>query len=173
MNLSSVTSKIKFDRQAAASVIAVLLIAFAGYLVYSYFTKVGADSDSVLTIENLEETIGEIEVGDEELGSLQAPETEAAVALNESGAKEATDSEEGQVSGTSTEAWVATDYKEGDVSGETYTVKSGDTLWEIAEARYGSGFEWTKILEANKDKVGFLPNGTQALIEVGAELTLP
>jgi nucleoid-associated protein YgaU len=35
----------------------------------------------------------------------------------------------------------------------TYTVKSGDTLWNIAKKIYGDGSKYTKIYEANKDKV--------------------
>lgn len=33
----------------------------------------------------------------------------------------------------------------------TYTVKSGDTLWRIAETCYGDGSKYTQIFEANKD----------------------
>jgi len=70
-------------------------------------------------------------------------------------------------------AWTPNDYIQGDISGYSYTVKSGDTLWEISEGVYGSGFEWTKILDANKEAVGFLPNGSQALIVPGQVLSLP
>ncbi|MBU0975647.1 LysM peptidoglycan-binding domain-containing protein, partial [Patescibacteria group bacterium] len=69
--------------------------------------------------------------------------------------------------------WVANDYKKGDIKGDTYKVVWEDTLWEIAEARYGSGFEWVKILDANSDQIGFLPNGSQALIFPGQVLNLP
>ncbi len=82
--------------------------------------------------------------------------------------------EDGSVAGTSTiSSWVATDYKQGDISSGTYTVKEGDTLWEISEAVYGDGTMWNKILEANASDVGFLPNGSQALIITGQTLTIP
>jgi len=32
-----------------------------------------------------------------------------------------------------------------------YEVKSGDSLWKIAQAEYGNGNEWHRIFEANKD----------------------
>jgi nucleoid-associated protein YgaU len=69
--------------------------------------------------------------------------------------------------------WVANNYVEGDISGDSYAVVWGDTLWEISEARYGSGFEWNRILEANRAEIGFLPNGSQALIVPGQVLVLP
>ena len=34
-----------------------------------------------------------------------------------------------------------------------YTVKKGDCLWNIAKSYYGSGSLYTKIYEANKDKI--------------------
>lgn len=69
--------------------------------------------------------------------------------------------------------WVATDYREGDIQKGAYTVQTGDTLWEIAEAVYGDGTEWVKILNANAASVGYLPNGSQALIVPGQTLVLP
>ena len=69
--------------------------------------------------------------------------------------------------------WIANDYKSGDISGSNYTVVWGDTLWEIAEAKYGSGFEWGKIRDANLDIIGFLPDGSRALIIPGQVLALP
>jgi nucleoid-associated protein YgaU len=69
--------------------------------------------------------------------------------------------------------WIANDYSKDDIKGTSYTVKSGDTLWEIAEAVYGNGAEWTKILGANKASVDYLPNGSQALIRPGQVLVLP
>lgn len=68
--------------------------------------------------------------------------------------------------------WIATNYEYKDITTKTYTVKKGDTLWEISEAYYGSGFRWKEILELNNNKIGFLPNGSQALIVPGQVLTL-
>ncbi|MBU4380880.1 LysM peptidoglycan-binding domain-containing protein [Candidatus Parcubacteria bacterium] len=68
--------------------------------------------------------------------------------------------------------WYANDYKSGDITSGEYTVKEGDTLWEIAEAKYGSGFEWNKILTANSKSIGWLANGNP-LIEPGQVLVLP
>lgn len=72
-----------------------------------------------------------------------------------------------------TGAWKANDYKQGDIKTGSYTVKSGDTLWELAEGAYGNGADWVKILNANKGSIGYLPNGEQALIKPGQVLVLP
>ena len=36
---------------------------------------------------------------------------------------------------------------------QTYTVKSGDCLWNIAKKFYGNGTQWKKIYEANKSAI--------------------
>ena len=38
-------------------------------------------------------------------------------------------------------------------SGQNYTVRSGDCLWNIAKKFYGNGSQYTKIYNANKDKI--------------------
>lgn len=68
--------------------------------------------------------------------------------------------------------WTATDYVHGDIGIGEYEVRLGDTLWEISEAVYGSGFEWHKILDANSKSIGYLPNGSQALIIPGQILKI-
>ena len=53
-------------------------------------------------------------------------------------------------------------------SGKTYTVKAGDCLWNIAKKFYGNGALYTKIRDANKDKI---PNSD--IIYAGQVLTIP
>jgi len=51
---------------------------------------------------------------------------------------------------------------------KTYTVKSGDCLWNIAKKFYGNGSQYTKIYNANRSKIKN-PN----LIYPGQVLTIP
>lgn len=51
----------------------------------------------------------------------------------------------------------------------TYTVKSGDTLWKIAQRVYSDGDKWRKIYDANKKAVGPNPNA----LKVGVTLAIP
>ena len=51
---------------------------------------------------------------------------------------------------------------------KTWTVQKGDTLWGLAKKFYGNGSMYTKIYEANKDKITN-PN----LIYVGQVLKIP
>ncbi len=37
-----------------------------------------------------------------------------------------------------------------DITGGTYTVVSGDNLWDIATRAYGDGYQWVRIAEANE-----------------------
>lgn len=146
-----------------AAVGAGILVIIAGFLVYNYFSKVGEGEQLLEEGTNTEQVAEQEEEGAEK--EVAGDETQTA--------SEEAEGEEGTGGPESSYFWTATDYQEGDISGEEYTVKDGDTLWEIAEARYGSGFEWTKIRDANSDQIGMLPNGTQALITPGQTLTLP
>ncbi len=52
--------------------------------------------------------------------------------------------------------------------GQSYTVKSGDTLSKIAKAHYGDANQWRKIFEANRGTIS-----NPDLIQVGQQLTIP
>lgn len=52
---------------------------------------------------------------------------------------------------------------------QTYTVVSGDCLWNIAKRFYGNGSQYTIIYDANRDVIGGNPN----LIYPGQVLTIP
>lgn len=51
----------------------------------------------------------------------------------------------------------------------SYTVQSGDSLWNIAKEHFGSGNKWTDIYDLNSEVIGDNPN----LIFSGSELQLP
>lgn len=55
------------------------------------------------------------------------------------------------------------------VTPQTYTVKSGDCLWNIAKKFYGNGAKYTTIYNANRGTIGGNPN----LIYPGQVLTIP
>lgn len=52
---------------------------------------------------------------------------------------------------------------------QTYTVKTSDCLWKIAQRLYGDGSQYTKIYNANKKTIGNNPNK----IYPGQILTIP
>lgn len=56
----------------------------------------------------------------------------------------------------------------GSTGHRTYTVKSGDSLSKIAKEYYGNASQYTKIFEANRDKLSD-PNK----IQPGQELVIP
>ena len=66
------------------------------------------------------------------------------------------------------------------VSNKTYTVKSGDCLWNIARAFYGDSTKWTTIYNANKSviestakKYGKKSSSNGHWIYPGTKLTIP
>lgn len=52
---------------------------------------------------------------------------------------------------------------------DVYTVQSGDSLSKIARKHYGNANSWTKIYNANKDKIGDNPD----LIRPGQRFVIP
>lgn len=55
------------------------------------------------------------------------------------------------------------------IATQTYTVVSGDCLWNLAKKFYGDGTKYTIIYNANKSVIGVNPN----MIDAGIVLTIP
>jgi len=51
---------------------------------------------------------------------------------------------------------------------QTYTVKKGDTLYSLAKRYYGDGKLWTRIFDANRDKLK-----DASAVPVGIVLAIP
>ena len=157
------------QRNTLAAIAAGVLVVIAGFLVYNYFSRVGREPEPEVTEQAAVFEEGEISIP--EPGEIASENEEEGLVVREEA--EANEEEVPTPAPTVAGTWTARDLTPNSITKESYTVQSGDTLWEIAEARYGTGFDWGKILEANKDSIGFLPNGCQALIEVGQTLVLP
>jgi len=159
----------KKQNDSLALIVGGLFILALVFATYNYFNK-GKSVDNTLEkriqelqkLENVKE--GTTETATKEEGSING-EGAATTTINETSVTEtpATNSQP---------QWVANDYKQGDITGDTYIVKSGDTLWEIAEAVYGDGSQWVKLLNANSSNIGQLANGQQALIMPGQVLNI-
>lgn len=163
--LQEFQDSLKFKLRYLTSFFSIILIVLGLYLLLSgLFGLAVVDEATDNTI--LVDQITEQEQGGKIDGAVSTGRIEAATlsAKEKSDANQSLMSERGK--------WIATDYAQGDIGLGEYTVKRGDTLWEIAEASYGNGFEWKKILENNKDQIGFLPDGSQALIIPGQVLKI-
>lgn len=130
-----------------AGLIVILFISYLGFTAYKNFTNQTSKTSDQDTQQQ-----GEIISG-------TSTRAESEVLAQELGSEEI--------------VWTANDYNVNDINPGTYEVKYGDTLWEIAEGVYGDGTMWTKILDANNNDIGFLPNGQQALIYAGQTLVIP
>jgi nucleoid-associated protein YgaU len=146
-----------FSRDKLALLIGVLAIVALVFATYNFFNK-----NTDISSSQTERDEDQIVLKDKPATTGNEPKAVNLEKPNATGGSIVTDA-----------MWVANDYKSGDITGASYTVVRGDTLWEIAEAVYGDGSQWTKILQANKTEIGFLPNGSQALIMPGQVLVLP
>lgn len=199
-NMPQFDDDLEVSNNSLTILITGILVVVAGFVTYNFFANRAKETEETadVAIEQLQETLDEeAEQPTETEETAPAEEEQASPAdLTEPVAEVAPVEEPavGGVSGSNTEQdeamlkdtggpeagvetmgmWTATDLEPNTQKDATqYTVKEGDTLWEIAEAKYGSGYEWTKLVAANVDTVQMLPNGVQALIAPGQTLQLP
>lgn len=149
--------------------VAVLLL-LAGFFSYRNFTKGSRPKDD-LKIESPQTSA---EVKGSIAGGATSPEVkEQTFGLGAVAGAEVKNTEMKSLHRLGS-AWQARRIDKDSLKGSaSYEVQKGDTLWEIARGKYGSGSAWHKILTANKDKIGRLPNGSPALIRPGQKLVLP
>ncbi len=79
---------------------------------------------------------------------------------------------ENNISSISTYREDAADYHSNSLKSKTYEVKKGDTLWDIAEKEYGSGFKYVEIIKKNPGKTFKFKDGREGLIFEGTSLIL-
>jgi len=156
-------------------------LVFPVVLVISIYTIFGVKNDTQIAVSfpiddmsvSIQEVNREEEQNSEDSGVDVGPMTSSISTVktghSEEGLKK---SEQNQQEINSTGNWNATQYTQGDIIEKTYVVQLGDTLWQIANAYYGSGEQWILILNANSN-IGFLPSGEQALIVPGQILSIP
>lgn len=143
---------------AIVAIVAGIIIIIAGIIVYNYFSNAPGsipEDETAETVFDVDEE-GEKTDQDKDFNGIEFDQQEQA--------------QTPEVSPSTIPGWTANNYQYGDISGDSYTVVSGDTLWEISEAVYGSGAQWQQIAGANS--VGYLANGNP-LILPGQVLTLP
>ncbi len=165
--LADTQKKIALPKDGMALVLGGLFILTLVFIAYRYFNKPASPEMDDAEISDL---FNDTEENDSTEKSLNGKGATDERPLGTGGSL---NGEDRNMESDKDTSWVANDYKEGDIKGSTYTVQSGDTLWEIAEAVYGNGAEWTQILNANSANVGYLASGQQALIVPGQVLVIP
>jgi len=164
-------NKPSFLSNLISAIVALLFVGVAGYFIYTNFS----DDLGLDTPDSGDSNLVEVTDDTNDIDDTDTPDAnnEDNIIANSTVREDINDIETGTGTGGSVFGqWVANNYDRGDISRGSYTVKSGDTLWELAEGAYGSGYEWTIILANNSDNIGFLPNGQQALIYPGQIITI-
>ncbi len=170
-------------RSALAAVAAGVLVIIAGFLVWNYLQNLGGDKNNS---QDIQEILDEVNQDNEESKTEENADTTEEIAEGTTPEVKTTEPEikaetpkaetvkNKTVTKTNETQTISsvTDYKSGDIKSGKYVVKTGDTLWEIAEAVYGSGFEWQTIASANADAIYTLSNGNVG-IDAGVTLTIP
>lgn len=163
--------EIKPTKSTVAAVAAGILVVLAGFLAYNIFSKPAAPQ--TLTPEQAAQTTqpatGENQTtpaaGDNGSSQTTTGQTTQPATQNQAG-----NSASAGTTASTNAAWTPLAHATGSISGSEYTVQSGDTLWEIAQGRYGSGYKWYLIAQAN----GVVNNSLgYPLIYPGQVLKLP
>ena len=149
------------DKSAVSVAVATLLLLFLSFFAIRYFNKTETNEGSIN--------------GDGLSTKVDSLNNDNSDESTDTPVDQNTNSDQSAVLGTggsdfNASIWVATDYQPNSKTGDTHTVQSGDTLWEIAEAYTGNGANWHQIAQANN--VSYLSNGNP-LIMPGQVLTIP
>ncbi|HNS71479.1 MAG TPA: LysM peptidoglycan-binding domain-containing protein [bacterium] len=177
--MADTQNKKENSKDGLALIVGGVFILALVFATYNYFNKGSKKNEldkiqqeKVFEEDTVEDTEDKKDKGDLN-GEGVATKKDNSLSSDKSDKKDSYDSASWQVTRQADNTWIANDYEKGDIKGASYTVRAGDTLWEIAEGLYGDGTAWTKILSANSGQIEYLPNGSQALIRPGQILVLP
>ena len=163
-------------RSALAAIAAGVLVIIAGFLVWNYLQNLGGNKNNSQDIQEILDEVSQDNEDEEKNGSDEQTADDTTEETPSEIVTPKTEVETPKVATITTpktpETYEINDYKSGDIKTGKYVVKAGDTLWEIAEAVYGSGFEWQQIASANPSLVYTLVNGNVG-IDTGVTLTIP
>ncbi len=143
MNLKEYLKYLKLHESTVSGILGVIVVLFSGILLARYLTKHDTIKPASLNLGNVTPNLTEAYPEEKSNNTFVSPTPTTKVNLNNIE----------NTSSTSTEA-------------ETYTVAKGDTLWQIAEVKYRSGYNWKDIADANK-------LSDPGKIEVGQKLFIP
>jgi nucleoid-associated protein YgaU len=154
--------KVQLKKDNLALIVGGIFVLGLIFAAYTYFNKGGNVEDKIKkNAQRVEDIIA------------SKTERDGAAVVNNTNSTEQKAVLSAGTQNSESAVWTANQYNKGDIVSGSYTVKSGDTLWQIAVAVYGDGSQWTKLLSANSGSVGFLPDGSQALIVTGQVLLIP
>lgn len=166
-------------RSALAAVAAGVLVIIAGFLVWNYLQNLGGNKNNSQDIQAILDEVNQDKDSDdnksEDSDETNDSKTEdTTVVATDDKIKDSAPKTETvrAVTSTTSTTYGINDYSSGDIKAGKYVVKAGDTLWEIAEAVYGTGFDWQQIADANPSLVYTLANGNVG-IDTGVTLTIP
>ncbi len=152
------------EKSPMAVALATLLLLLFSFFIFRYFGTNKSLSDK-LNGEGAKDVV--VEESTDEEAQLQNKNNDES---NKNMQGEQDSTVQKNLNGQDLSTWVANDIQPNTLKGKTYTVKYGDTLWEIAEGYTGNGANWVQIAQANN--ITYLPNGNP-LIVPGQVLVIP